>query len=188
MEPIERYIIENRDRFDLEEPREGHFERFESKRQNIPGKPGSFSLSYLLKAVAVTILFALSSIWIYESLISQANIKTTLTLADISSEYRDAEIYYTALISRKLKEIKSFDFHDNSREQKIVLEELSEMDTIYKSLEKELDAERGNHMVINAMIRHHQLKLDIMSQLLEHLYEFQTAEKSKTENDENITI
>ena len=150
-------------------------------------RSGGFSWKYLLQAAAVTILLVLSSLWVYENVISRTDEGTTLTLADISSEYEEAEIYYTTLINKKYSEIRSFDFPENSREQELVLQELAEMDSIYKSLEEELDAEKGNYMVINAMIRHYQLKLDIMSQILELLNEVQTTETIKKEDHENTT-
>jgi hypothetical protein len=45
-------------------------------------------------------------------------IPALITLADMAPEYREAEIYYTALINRKYNEIKSFDFHSNSGSRK----------------------------------------------------------------------
>jgi hypothetical protein len=171
MKSLEKYFSDNRDRFDLEEPEDGHFERFTSKLKNLRRDPGRFSWQKMLQAAAIAILVVLSSLWVFERIIPSADEPGILTLADISAEYGEAEIYYISLINRKYNEIKSFDFHENSLEQETILRELSEMDRVYRSLEKELDAEGGNFMVINAMIRHYQLKLDIMSQILDHLYE-----------------
>jgi hypothetical protein len=188
MNLLEKYISENRENFALEEPDKGHFDRFEEKHRNFHRKHDRFSWKFMLQAAVVTILVILSSLWVYENLFAPSNKKATLTLADISAEYLEAEIYYTTLINRKYNEIRSFDFSENSTEQELVLNELAEMDTIYKSLEEELDAERGNHMVINAMIRHYQLKLDIMSRIVDHLKEFQTEENLKIKENENISI
>ena len=188
MKKLEKYIIDNRENFDREEPQEGHFERFAERQADYRKRSGSFSWKYMLQAAAIALLFVISSLWVYEKISGSDKDATLITLADIAPEYREAEIYYTALINRKYNEIKSFDFHSNSREQEILLQELSEMDTIYKSLEKELNAERGNQMVISAMIRHYQLKLEIMSRILEHLHQVQYDEQFKSENDENFRI
>jgi hypothetical protein len=188
MKLLEKYIVENRENFGMEEPDKGHFDRFEEKHRNFQSKQDRFSWKFMLQAAVVTLLVVLSALWVYDNLIDPPDDRASLTLADISPEYREAEIYYTTLINRRYNEIRSFDFHENSAEQEIVINELAEMDTIYKSLEEELDAERGNHMVISAMIRHYQLKLDIMGQILEHLYEVQTEENLKIKEDENISI
>lgn len=188
MKNLEKYIIDNRDKFDLEEPNPEHFEKFLGKNEKYRKSTDNFSWVYLLQVAAITILFVLSSLWIYEKFFDDAKDQPFITLSDISQEYMEAEVYYTSLINRKYNEIKSFEFEDNSLEQDILLKELSEMDSIYLSLEKELNVERGNHMVISAMIRHYQLKLHIMSQIIEHLYQIRTEEKIKKEKDENIRI
>ncbi len=188
MKELEKYIVENRGKFDLDEPSDGHFERF-AQRQALSGnKTAGFSWKYMLQAAAVAVLFILSSLWVYERITGGTDEGELITLADIAPEYRDAEIYYTAMINNKYKEIRSFNFQNNSTEQEVLLRELAEMDTIYKSLEKELNQERGNEMVINAMIRHYQLKLEIMSRILEQLYQAQPAQTIKSEEDANITI
>ncbi len=188
MKELEKYITDNREKFNREEPEKGHFERFESRQADYRKRSDSFSWKYMLQAAVIALLIVISTLWVYEKISGIDEDTTLITLADISPEYREAEIYYTALINRKYNEIKSFDFHSNSREREILLQELSEMDTIYKSLAKELNAERGNQMVISAMIKHYQLKLEIMSRILEHLYQVQSDEQIKSENDENIRI
>ncbi len=130
----------------------------------------------------------MSSLWVYEKFSAGAKEMSLITLADISPEYGEAEIYYTALITHKYNEIKTFKFFDNSKEQEILLKELSEMDTLYESLKKDLNVEQGNQTVINAIIRYYQLKFNIMAQILEHLYQVQSLDKLNTKNDEEISI
>ncbi len=188
MKKLEKYIIDNRERFNREEPYEGHFERFSGRQANYRKRSGIFSWKYMLQAAAIVLLIMISSIWVYEKISGINEDSAMITLGDISSEYREAEIYYTELINRKYDEIKSFDFKSNSREREILLQELSEMDTTYRSLEKDLNAEKGNQMVISAMIKHYQLKLEIMSRILEHLYQVQSDRQIKSEKDESIRI
>jgi hypothetical protein len=152
------------------------------------GKPADSHGEQCFRRHLIAVLVVLSSLWVYERIFPTEAEPGMLTLADISAEYRDAEIYYTSLINSKYNEIKSFDFHENSREQKILLKELSEMDKVYRSLEKELDAEGGNYMVINAMIRHYQLKLDIMNRILEHLYEIHETGLTGEEDETVIAL
>lgn len=188
MDPLEKYIISNREKFDPEEPDQGHFDRFLRKQESLRNRPSVFTWKYMLQAAAVTVLVVISTLWVYEKLTGTQENTVIIRLADISPEYGEAEMYYTSLINRKYNEIRTFDFRNGSGEHKMLLKELSEMDTIYKSLEKELNAERGNQMVINAMIRHYQLKLDIMNSILEHLYQVHNEEQLKTEDDDAIRI
>ncbi len=188
MDELEKYIRENRDAFDLAEPREGHFERFAGKMEKTAGTTSPFRWRYFLQAAVIAVLVILSSLWIYDRVSGPPDGHRMITLSDISAEYREAEIFYTSMINRKYEEIKSFDFHDNSLEQEMLLNELSEMDAVYRSLQEELSSEKGNQMIINAMIRHYQLKLEIMSRIIDHLYEIKNGEQSKTEDNEYISI
>ena len=188
MKKLEKYIIENRNRFDSEEPDEGHFERFARKQSAISAKKVSFSWKYMIQAAAVSLLVILSSLWVYEKLTTGMAVESRMTLADISPEYKEAEIYYTTLINSKYNEIKSIDFKDDTTEQDLLLKELSEMNSIYKSLEKELNQEKGNEMIVNAMIRHYQLKIEIMNRILEQLHLVRNSENLITEDDEKIIM
>jgi hypothetical protein len=174
---LEKFIIKNRDEFNIEEPGDGHFERFAEKQQahGRLRRPG-FNPVFLVKAAAVTLLVILSSVWLYERLPAGSDLlnRGNVTLADMGQEYRDAEIYYLSLINQKYREIGSFEF-GNAHERELILNELAEMDHIYRALEKELNTERGNQMIVNAMIRHYQLKVDIMGRILDQLHQVRSA-------------
>ncbi len=184
MKRIEKYITNHRDEFDIEEPEMGHFERFLDKQQVREKISADFSWKNLLQVAAVTILLVLSSLLLYEKYSGSGGewyAGGIITLSDIDPEYRDAEIYYTALINGKYDEIRSFDFQ-SPQEQALLLKELSEMDSIYRSLEKELNRDRSNQMIINAMIMHYQLQVDIMSHILDQLQ--RAAGKTGAEEDD----
>ncbi len=190
MKKIEKYIIENRDEFSTEEPEEGHFERFLDRQQDQRKKRAVFSWKHLMQAAAILLLVTLSSLWLYERIVSPDDEHPSagyITLADIDPEYRDAEIYYTALINRKYSEIRSFDFN-YPEEREVLLKELAEMDSIYKSLEEELNDEGGNQMIVDAMIRHYQLKLEIMSRVLDQLYQVRSAVNDTEKDKAGIII
>ncbi|MFP4366848.1 MAG: hypothetical protein ACLFQA_07115 [Bacteroidales bacterium] len=179
MHRIEKYIIDNREKFDLEEPDEGHFDRFMDRQVENRKNTARFTWKHMLQAAAVTILLVMSSLWVYERFTGDELDNGFITLAEIDPEYREAELYYTSLINHKYNEIRSFDFPDNADEREMILKELAEMDTIYRSLEEELNTEGGNPMIINAMIQHYQLKVNIMNQILDHLHQVHNAEESK---------
>jgi hypothetical protein len=185
---IEKYITDHRDEFDIEEPERGHFERFLDKQHTRGKRPAEFSWRNLLQAAAVTVFLVISSLLLYEKYSGGGGGEMyaggIMTLSDIDPEYREAEIYYTALINGKYDEIRSFDFQ-SPQEQALLLKELSEMDSNFRSLEKELNRERGNQMIINAMIMHYQLQVDIMSDILDQLQ--RAAGHTDTEKDDIYT-
>lgn len=185
---FEEYINKKRDKFYQEEPEKGHLERFANKLDGYSVNSSGFSWSFLLRAAAIVVLVVFSSLWAYENFLRITTKSELSGLSEISTEYRDAEIYYTNLINHKYSEIKSYQFHNSPEEQDILLKELSEMDSIYKSLEDELKKEGSNQMIIYAMIRHYQIKLNIMIQILELLDQVKSMETIKTNNDENISI
>ncbi len=182
MNRLEKYIIKNRGKFESEEPGEGHFERFHNRLQARERSSSRFSWKNLLKVAAVILLLLGSTLLIYFG--SNQNEVQFITLADIDPEYREAEIYYTSLINRKYNEIISFDFHGNTGEKELLLRELSEMDNTYRILEQELNAEAGNRKVVDAMLMHYQLKVDIMGMILDRLQESGMVRQLYEENED----
>ncbi|TVR74388.1 MAG: hypothetical protein EA408_02895 [Marinilabiliales bacterium] len=188
MDNLEKYVRENSREFDIEEPAKGHFERFALKLDQRRRSRSSFRWRYMLQVAVIAVLVILSSLWIYDRITGRTPEYHMITLSDISGEYREAELYYTTLISRKYNEIKSFDFQDDTREQEVLLRELSEMDAVYRSLQQELNAEGDNPMVINAMLRYYQLKLEIMSRIIEHLQEIKQGDNQTTDDHETSHV
>ncbi len=188
MDNLEKYISDNRREFDIEEPAKGHFERFALKLEQRRRSRSSFRWQHMLQVAVIAVMVLLSSLWVYDRITGRPSEYQMITLSDISGEYREAELYYTALISRKYNEIKSFDFQGGSRDQEILLRELSEMDAVYRSLQQELKLEGDHPMIINAMLRHYQLKLEIMNRIMEHLREIKQGDKHTTDDHETSHV
>ncbi len=185
MKNIDKIIQENHQSFDLHEPSEGHFERFEQKLAEFNKEKRSFSFGYMLKAAAVTILVVLSGLWVYDNTGNKTN--EGIALSEISPEYGEVEMYYTHLVNQKYQEIDQFQFMDST--QKVMLmHELAEMDSIYENLKIDLTTNPNDQRVINAMIQHYQLKVEVMSQILTQLQQAQELNKQKSENHESTNI
>jgi uncharacterized protein (DUF305 family) len=65
--------------------------------------------------------------------------------------------------------------------------ELEEMDRLFHSLQKDFQSNPTDQRVINAMISHYQLKLDIMSQIISQLEEVNQI-NNKYKKDEGKEI
>jgi hypothetical protein len=185
MKDLDKIIQENRQEFDIYEPNDGHFERFEQKLKSIGGKKKTFTFGYILKAAAVALLVVLSGLWVYDNLDSRTN--NGIALSEISPEYGEVEMYYTHLVNQKFDEINQCQTLD-STQKTMLTHELTEMDSIYETLKMDLTTNPSDQRIINAMIQHYQLKVEVMSQILNQLQQAQDINKQKSENHESTNI
>ncbi len=185
MNKLEKQIQSNRQRFDSQEPSPGHMERFERKvdRQH---RSLFARIPYVLKAAVVLLLVALSSILIYEQARIYYQNQQVLSLQDISDEFGEAEFYYTSLIKNKYQEIDRLNI-DDPKQKEMLMIELDEMDKLFHSLQKDFQTNPTDTRIINAMISHYQLKLNIMSQIIKQLEEVNQINK-KYEDHESTEI
>lgn len=188
MKDLEKIVNENRLVFDSFEPDEGHFERFEQKLSQLhKSKNKTFTLGFMLKAAVITLLIVLSGLWIYDNTFTTPSLKKGIALREISPEYSEVEMYYTKLINQKYNEINDFSFID-SKQKKMLMYELNEMDSIYENLKKDITLNPNDDRVINAMIQHYQLKVEVMNQILRQLQQVKNIEQEKYENYEITNI
>lgn len=178
MNTLEEIIRKNRGGFDDREPSDGHLERFSFKLATRlhAGRTKKSILPYLLKAAVVTLLVTLSSLWTFDHFV-RPNLKKTMTLSEVSPEYREVETYYVRQVSLMENDISTIDL-DNPEQKQIMMQELASMDSTYVELQKELKANPDDKRIIDAMITHYQTKIEIMSYILNQLKQI----KEETEN------
>lgn len=188
MKDIEKLIRENKGSFDSFEPSDGHFERFTAKLEASRYiAPARVSLTpYLLKAAVVAILVTISSLWIWDNVVSpDAN---RMTLGEVSPEYKQVEQYYVKQVSMMESEITTIDIISNEDQNKILLEELETMDDMYIELQKDLNANPNDERVINAMIEHYQRKIEVMNYILSQLKDVTNENQLNSENYETVRL
>ena len=186
MKDLDKIIQENRSVFDSFEPSEGHFERFEQKLTGLNKQKKTFTIGYILKAAVVALLVVLSGLYVYETF-SPNKMKQGIALSDVSPEYNEVEIYYTKLVSQKYNEISQFQFLD-STQKSMLMKELNEMGLIYENLKKDLTTNPNDERVINAMIQHYQVKVEVMNQILNQLQQAKNIKQEKSEYYESTEI
>lgn len=185
MKNIEDIIRENRNLFDEMEPVEGHAERFEWKLQKRLHSKRRSIVPYLLKAAVVTILIALSSLWMWDNFIRGD--KERMALGSVSPQYREVENYYVHQVNLMESELKNAVPTDNPEQKAMLESELKSMDSVYVQLQKDLKANPRDERIINAMIEYYQTKVEVMSYILNQLKAIRD-ENAKTENNENAAI
>lgn len=185
MKDIDKIIQKNRQSFDTFEPGDGHFERFEEKLKVFNQNKKTFTAGYILKAAAIAILVVLSGLWVYDNI--DARMNQGIALSEISKEYSEVEMYYTHLVNEKYEEIDQFHFMDSTQKD-MLIKELSQMDSIYDNLKEDLITNPNDQRVINAMIQHYQLKVEVMNHILNQLQQAQNINKQKSDNYESTNI
>ena len=93
------------------------------------------------------------------------------------SEFQEAEQYYQSRINQKMEQIKTLPVRQE------VMTDLQVLDEVYAQLRKELDEDPNTkpEMLLSAMIRHQQQKLDILEKILERVDKYQTNENHNHE-------
>ena len=186
MNKLEKQIQANRQKFDSQEPSTGHMDRFEQRLNKQPSRSLLSRIPYALKAAVVLLLVALSSILIYEQARMYYANQRVLSLQDISVEFGEAEFYYTSLINNKYQEIDRLNM-DDPKQKEMLMNELEEMDKLFHSLRKDFQSNPNDQRVINAMISHYQLKLEVLSQIIKQLEAVNQVNKTyKSHEDKDI--
>ncbi|MFO7658153.1 MAG: hypothetical protein R6W78_13925 [Bacteroidales bacterium] len=181
---LERFIIENSNAFDALEPGDGVWTKIEKNIR--PGK--TINWYKVMGRVAAVILIFTLSYMVHEAL----DIKSTrLSGKDakkgkeiIITEIREAEIYYSGLINEKLQEIKPM-LSDNPMLEKEITYDLSQLDSIYASLKKDLKDNIASQEVIEAMIENYRLRLTILEDIL---IQIKPEENDNSENNNRYNL
>jgi len=166
MKDLEQIIRENRAALDSFEPGEQHLVHFSEKLSLFSHR--RISLADYLKIAAVVLLVSMFSFFVYSQLRSVITGPDKYSLSDISGEYREVEQYYTMMIKDRYNELEKINTGDPIQKNMMV-KELTGMDRLFVNLQKDLKANPGDERIINAMIRHYQMKLEIMNQILMQL-------------------
>jgi hypothetical protein len=181
MENLENKIIRNRAAFDNAEPAEGHFDRFARKLYR-SRQPGRYSLPYYLKVAGILLLVSISSIIIYQMAVNRYYEKNIYSFGKLSPEYREVEDYFIHTINAKYNDLQKIDIKDNAQKV-MMIKEMREMDKVYRNLSKELKNDPNNERLINAMIKHYQLKLDILNDMTDQLMKMKNNISNNNHNE-----
>jgi hypothetical protein len=178
---LEKFILENREKFDLHEPGEGIWEKIE---KNIKPKKSINWRRVIGRAAAVLVIFAAS--YMVHDIIDGRNreIARSRTRREkelIIPELKEAEVYYSNLINEKLQEIKPM-FSENPKLEKEIRYDLNQLDSIYGDLKNDLRDNIANQEVIEAMIQNYRMRLSILEDVLSQMKPDKNENHSKHNN------
>jgi hypothetical protein len=166
---LEKFIIENREEFDIHEPPTGAWNKIEKNIR--PPKTINWR-SVIYRAAAVVLIFAASYL-VHEYI---GNLKEGQVAKEEPREkksfeipeLKEAEVYYSSLINEKFKEIKPI-LIDNPSLEKEIRYDLDQLDSLYTGLKKDLKDNIANGEIIEAMIQNYRLRLSILEDVLSML-------------------
>ena len=166
---IEEFIRNNKNEFDSEEPSENHYENFNKKLGSKFKREAR--LLPLLRIASVAILLILSSLWIVQNFIIDEQIVSIakLNLSDLSSDYNEVEMFFTAGINSSLEELANLGSEGERIKHEMVESEFKELDSTYELLQAELAMQPDDERIIDAMIGYYQTKQNILNNILTQL-------------------
>lgn len=177
---LEKHIREQRLQLDSDAPRKGHEERFLQKlgRDAVEVPVRRFNFRHGLQ-IAASIAIILTSAIV---LMKQNKSGEKMAEQEVPAAMMEADMYYASQVSARYDVIREFDF-ENSEEKTLLLDELKDLETYHHQLMSDLESNPDNDRVINALIRHYQIKLEVMDQIIIQLNQIKTETSEKNEKE-----
>ena len=161
---LENFIRDNRTSFDdLKAPR-GVWERIDQK-----DRPTLHLWKWTAVAASALLLVAVGYIF---------GMKTQSKPAIAGwDEYLETEKYYQGRIDRNMEKIKALPVGNE------VMTDIQTLDDVYQELRKQLleDPNADTQLLLSAMIRHQQQKLEIMEKIVDRVSKYKTNENDNHE-------
>jgi hypothetical protein len=186
MKTLDDFLKENKEMFMNDEPPAGHFERFEEKLKMMQRRSKIRLISRITSIAAIGLIMIASSIFVYDRYFDNEPI--LLNLGDINPQMQKVEFYYTNQINDLSVGIDTLSAGSQESLKKMMADELAEMDSIHRDLQKKLGTHPGDERVVNAMITYYQTKLGMMKSFLNTLNQINQNNNSKNVNHESTLL
>ncbi len=183
-DPINNLFDNLQDKFDFEEPENGHQNRFLQKLEASKGvvslKKQSFNWWKPLSiAASVVIILGLG----FGMFSSSSSVDEQV--AQISPEVSQTQFYFASLIEEQVKELES----ESTPETKKIIEDtmvqLHKLESNYQLLEHDLLNGGNSKLILSAMITNFQTRIDLLKDVLSQVENIKNLNKY---HDENFTI
>lgn len=174
---LEKIFKELENQFDVKEPNEGHFSRFEAKL-NKGKKPNILLKLWPFIAIAASVIL-IFGVWLGASFSKQG-----MELAKVSSEMGETQNYFVATIE---KELESIEKERNPSTEQIIndgLKQLNKLEIQYQVLTLELKESTEDKRIIYAMIANFQQRIEVLQSLLTQI---EDVKQLKIQNNEKFS-
>jgi hypothetical protein len=165
MKKLEDFMRDNRDDFDSELPSIELWDKIESKLEK--NEKGKHKFLKIASAVAAVLILALVCTYMLKPQSDNYNRYANISDPELKN-LLETEAFYAQKVSLKVGEIqKCYKIHP---ELKMDIEnDLNELDTMYRELEKDLDDNLYNREVIEAMIQNNRFRLEMVDRVLNQI-------------------
>ncbi len=163
---MDDYIRGNLDKFNIEEPPDGHFERFAEKLGGLTLRRTQPWLMALRIAAIVLLGVVVSYAAVREFNLFRLNSNKLYYGVSSGPEFNEAIQYYTAQLNISYNKIKNLRFDNDPKEKQMVLKELSDMDKQVLVMEKDLKQNPDDERVVHAIINFYQVKIEMMEMII----------------------
>lgn len=172
-------------KFDIEEPKEGHQERFLNKLNAsngvvgiIPKKKSNW-LKYISIAAAIAIILTIGFF--------QLNFTATVgeQVAKISPEASKTQFYFANLIEEQVKELNAIKDPETEQIIEDTMDQLKKLELSYSKMEQDLVNGGNSKLILSAMITNFQTRIDLLNEVM---VQIETIKTLKNANNENYTI
>jgi len=180
MSKFEKFITDNNDAFNDAMPNDGHFDRFRDKLfKEEYNKLKKKHLVLKIAAAAVVTVFLAGTFFLQLEKQSLNRFENPY----IPNELAEIDYYYSNKINVSLNQLNSLTL--SPEEEKIILEELQQMDELKINLINEYNTHNGDERVENAIIMHYETKLRVLNQIVSQL---KNVKHQKINNHEKVDM
>ncbi len=183
---LEKFILENRNDFDVYEPSENVWTKIEKNQKRRLHKTNW--KGWLWKAAAILVIFG-SSLLFFEMLHYKGIHIISLEKEQeevVIPELKEAEMYYSSIIEEKIREIKPM-LTEHPGMDKEINKDLTELDSMYTELKKDLKDNIATGEVVHALIENYRMRIDILEEILHELSEDEKIDTVKV-NEKDYEI
>jgi hypothetical protein len=166
MKSLDDHISKNLERFDTEEPLNGHYDRFEEKlAQFYKNRSRRIGTIGLRVAAAILLGFVISYAAIREFRFLNRNSENIIS-AIAYPELNEAEQFYTSQLSIYDTKIQDLRFNNDQIEKKQIIDELSDMDQQVQVMKQDLRQNPDDERIVHAIINFYQVKIELMDMII----------------------
>lgn len=185
-ENLEKTYKKLKGQFDTEEPKIGHFERFEAKLKRIQVVETTVKKSKNYRVYVKFTAIAASVVMLFGVIFNSINFNTKgFELASVSPKMEETQDYFNTVIYSELKKISALKNENNAIIIEDAFVQLNHLEENYKKMTFDLEETSNSQEIIFAMINNYQQRITVLQNLLINLDE---VKKFKNIEYENKTI
>lgn len=156
MKRIDQIMDSHKDKFDILEPPEGHFIRFQQKL----GKGMVISPKWIQRIAAAVFILALISLTLLPFRSDGDK--------NLSAELKETAWFYNSRSDELLSEIQNADFI-NSSDKHLIMKDIKKFDKEYEIIIEDLKKFPGDERLINAFIDYHRSRTEFLEEILSQI-------------------